>query len=145
LKLGKLRELHANLDAEKETFTAKLKRAQLNLGLEQDKNKELTKELNDATRRVKELSRQVEEWQKLENSEGAEVETQRKRRVALEQKMQEVTEKHERELERLQRSLEKEKEWGERMKEARDSLEVCFLILLVIIWSANTSLGRSKE
>ena len=124
MKLNKLRESHANLDAEKETFTAKLTRANLNFGSEQDKNKELTRELNDAKRRIKDLTRQVEEWQKLDLSEGAQVETQRKKRVILEQEMQELNEKHERELDRCQRSLEKEKERAEKVKEARDSLEV---------------------
>jgi len=127
-----MRESHANLDAEKETFTAKLTRAQLNLGHEQDMNKELTKELNDAKRKIKDLLRQVDEWQKLEHSEGAEVESQRKKRMALEQQIQEFTEKHERELDRLRRSLEKEKERGEKMKEEKDILEVSLSLEIVI-------------
>lgn len=123
-KLNKLRESHANLDAEKETFTAKLKRAQLNLGHEQDKNRELTTELNEAKRRIKELTRQVDEWHQLEHTEGAEIESHRKKRMALEQQVQDLTEKHDRELTRLQRSLEKECERGEKTKETRDRLEV---------------------
>lgn len=133
MKLNQIRESHANLDAEKETFTAKLTRVNLNLGHEQDKNKELTKELDDAKRRIKDLSRQVDEWQKLEHSEGAEAESQRKKRMALEQQMQELTEEHERELERLQRSLEKERERGEKIKEDRDRLEVSLSPNLVIV------------
>jgi chromosome segregation ATPase len=132
LKLNQMRESHANLDAEKETFTAKLTRTQLNLGHEQDKNKELTTELNDAKRRIKDLSLQVDEWQKLEHSEGAEVESQRKKRMALEQQMQELAEKHERELVRFQRSLEKERERGEKIKEDRDRLEVSLSLYFII-------------
>lgn len=52
--------------------------------------------------------------------------------MALEQEIQELTEKHEKELDRCQRSLEKEKERAEKVKEARDSLEV----------SRTLSLGR---
>jgi chromosome segregation ATPase len=124
-KLNKLRESHANLDANEGTFKATLKRTQLTLEREQDKNTELAKELNDVKRRNKDLTKQLEGWQNLERSESAEVESQRRQLASLQSQMQELTDVHEKDMDVLRRTLEKEQERLETCKEAKDNWEVC--------------------
>ena len=124
-KLSKLRESHANLDANEGTFKATLKRTQLTLEREQDKNTELAKELNDVKRRNKDLTKQLEGWQNLEHSESAEVESQRRQLTSLQRQLQELTDVHEKDMDVLRRTLEKEQERLETCKEAKDNWEVC--------------------
>lgn len=124
-KLKKLRESHANLDANEGTFKATLKRTQLTLEREQDKNTELAKELNDVKRRNKDLTKQLEGWQNLEHSESAEVESQRRQLTSLQRQLQELTDVHEKDMDVLRRTLEKEQERLETCKEAKDNWEVC--------------------
>jgi len=120
-----LRESHANLDANEGTFKATLKRTQLTLEREQDKNTELAKELNDVKRRNKDLTKQLEGWQNLEHSESAEVESQRRQLTSLQRQLQELTDVHEKDMDVLRRTLEKEQERLETCKEAKDNWEVC--------------------
>ena len=138
-----MRESHANLDANEGTFKATLKRTQLTLEREQDKNTELAKELNDVKRRNKDLTKQLEGWQNLEHSESAEVESQRRQLTSLQRQMQELTEVHEKDMEVLRRTLEKEQERLETCKEAKDSWEVC--LTSFFYWVHDVYLCYSKR
>lgn len=124
-QLNQLRESHANLDANKETLASKLKRTQLTLEREQDKSTELGKELNDERRRNKDLTKQLEGWQNLDRNESIEVEDQRRDLAYLRRLLQESTKKHEKDMDILQRTLEKEQERLKKCKEDKDHWEVC--------------------
>ncbi|KAG6908543.1 hypothetical protein DXG01_004176 [Tephrocybe rancida] len=114
--LAKLREAHARLQGDGEQLLSQLERVTLQRDGAITARDELKSSNEELTRAKAELLRQIEKWQSLETKGGAEVETERKKRVELEIQVRDLqaqlgsAEEHEKLLRKEKRKVEKLKE-----------------------------------
>ena len=128
MKVHKLVEDRANLEASSESIKSKLERTKLQLDGAQTKTVDLER-LNDELKRTNtELTRQLEKWQSLETKEGEAAETERKQRIALEMELREVTETFEKRLAKAAADVERANARVEKMKGTVHDWEVSIFL-----------------
>lgn len=142
MKVHKLVEDRANLEASSESIKSKLERTKLQLDGAQTKTVDLER-LNDELKRTNtELTRQLEKWQSLETKEGEAAETERKQRIALEMELREVTETFEKRLAKAAADVERANARVEKMKGTVHDWEVSIFFITCCFF--NTYIGKYR-
>lgn len=124
-KYTQLAEEHATNNASNLTLNATLSRLKLQLENEHTKNSNLERTNDELKRSNVQLQRQIDEWQNLEKREGEEVDTERKRRIALSVELEKLQSQHKSDVEKLEAALEKERQKVQKWKEAVEQWQVC--------------------
>ena len=131
MKLNKLVEGRANLEASSESIKSKLERTKLQLDGAQTKNVDLERSNDELKRTNSELTRQLEKWQNLETKEGEAADTERKQRIALEMELREVTESFEKKLAKALADVERANSRVEKIKGTVKEWEVSSFLRVI--------------
>ncbi|TEB33336.1 hypothetical protein FA13DRAFT_1730337 [Coprinellus micaceus] len=97
-----------------------LERLKLQLDGAHTKINDLERSNDELKRSNDQLRRQIDEWQHLERREGEEVDSERKRRVALSVELEKLQAQHKVEVDKLEASLERERQKVQKWKDALD-------------------------
>jgi chromosome segregation ATPase len=101
-----------------------LERLKLQLDGAHTKINDLERSNDELKRSNDQLRRQIDEWQHLERREGEEVDSERKRRVALSVELEKLQAQHKVEVDKLEASLERERQKVQKWKDALDQWQV---------------------
>ena len=123
--LGKMREVQANLEAEKETFGGQLGRAKRSLELEKERRNELQEEFRKEKKRYQQLSNRIGECEDLEENVEREVARLKTKIAQLEREAAEAREKGDKGVAKLERDVEREKDKAGRLRTEKETWEVC--------------------